>query len=102
MGKTSVSYQVGFYAMAIHKNQGQTLEHTGVWLVTAVFGHYQLYVAASRTGACSTVMFAVLPYNPDDPYITVNLVYRHIPIGLYYLCFTNSKALIYIYTGGTY
>jgi hypothetical protein len=39
--------------------------------------HGQLYVAASRTGACSTVMFTVLPYKPDDPFITVNLVYRH-------------------------
>jgi ATP-dependent DNA helicase PIF1 len=66
------------YAMTIDKSQGETLAKAGVWLVTAVFGHGQLYVAASRTGACSTVMFAVLPYKPDDPFITVNLVYRHI------------------------
>jgi ATP-dependent DNA helicase PIF1 len=66
------------YAIAINKSQGQTLAKLGFWLVTAVFGHDQLYVAASRTGACSYVMFAVMPYKPDDPFITVNLVYRHI------------------------
>jgi hypothetical protein len=47
-------------------------------LVNAVFGHGKLYVAASRTGARISVMFAVMPYNPDDPFITVNLVYMHI------------------------
>jgi hypothetical protein len=78
MGNTSVSCQVGLYAMAINKIQGQTLEKVGAWFFTASFGHDQLYVAASRTGACSTVMFAVLPYKPDDPFITVILVYRHI------------------------
>jgi hypothetical protein len=78
MGNTSVSCQVGLYAMTINKSQGQTLEKVGAWFFTALFGHGQLYVAASITGASSTVMFAVLPYKPDDPFITVNLVYRHI------------------------
>jgi hypothetical protein len=64
--------------MTINKMQGQTLANVGVWLVTAVFGHGQLYVSASITGACITFMFAVLPYKPDDPFITVNLVYMHI------------------------
>jgi ATP-dependent DNA helicase PIF1 len=65
-------------AITINKRQGQTLAKVGVWLVTAAFGHGQLYVAVSRTCAYSPVMFAVLPYNPEDPFITVNFVYRHI------------------------
>jgi hypothetical protein len=32
-----------------------------VWLVTVVFCHGQLYVAVSRTGTDSSVMFAVMP-----------------------------------------
>jgi ATP-dependent DNA helicase PIF1 len=64
--------------MPINKSQGQTLAKVGVWLVTTVFGHDQLYVAASITRACSSIMFAVMSYQPDDPCITVNLVYRHI------------------------
>jgi ATP-dependent DNA helicase PIF1 len=66
------------YAMAINKSQGQTLEKVGAWLASTFFGHGQLYVVASRTGACNTVIFTVLPYKPADPFITVNLVYRHI------------------------
>jgi ATP-dependent DNA helicase PIF1 len=75
------------YAMTIDKIQGQTLTKLGVLLGTKVFGHDQLYVAASITDAYSSVIFAVLPYKPDDPYITVNLVYGHIPIGLHYFLF---------------
>jgi hypothetical protein len=77
MGHTSVSCQVGLYNDH-NKRQGQTLAKAEVCLVTVVFFHGQLYVAASRTGAGSSVMFAVMPYKPDDPFITVNLVYMHI------------------------
>jgi hypothetical protein len=38
------------YTMPINKSQGQTLAKVGIWLVTAVFGDVQLYVAAFRTG----------------------------------------------------
>jgi hypothetical protein len=74
MGKTSVSCQV----CLCNESQGQTLEKLGVYLVAAVVGHRQLYVAASRTDTCSTVIFAVMSYKSDYPYINVNLVYRHI------------------------
>jgi hypothetical protein len=58
------------YAMTINKSQGQTL--------IAVVGHFQLYDTVSITGEWSSIMFAVMPYKPDDPFSTVNLVYRHI------------------------
>jgi hypothetical protein len=54
------------YIMTINKSQGPTLVKLGVWMVTEVFGHGQLYVAASITGGCGTVMFA--------PFITVNFI----------------------------
>jgi hypothetical protein len=64
--------------MTINKIQCHTLSKLGVWLVTKVFGHDQIYVAASIACSFITVMFAVMSYKPDDPYVTVNLVYRHI------------------------
>jgi hypothetical protein len=77
MGNTSVSCQVGL-TMTIRKIQGQALTKVGVWLITTVCGHGQLYVTASRTGAYSTFMFAVLSYKHYDPFITANLAYMHI------------------------
>ena len=34
-----------------NKAQGDTLKMVGIWLPQEVFGHGQLYVAASRVGA---------------------------------------------------
>jgi hypothetical protein len=59
------------YAMSINKIQGQTMAKVRIWLVTAVFVRDQFHVAASITGACSYVMFAVVPYTPDDPLANV-------------------------------
>jgi hypothetical protein len=40
MGNTSVSRQVGLYAMTINKSQGQTLEKVGAWFLL----HYLVMV----------------------------------------------------------
>ena len=36
--------------MTINKAQGQTYKRVGLWLLTPVFSHGQLYVALSRVG----------------------------------------------------
>jgi hypothetical protein len=66
------------YAITINKSQAETLAKLGVWLVTAVFGRGQICVAKYRTGMCSSIFVAAVPYKPADPFITVKLVYRHI------------------------
>ncbi|KAH9070485.1 hypothetical protein Ae201684P_002842 [Aphanomyces euteiches] len=50
--------QVAF-AMTIHKAQGQTISHVGVYLPEPVFSHGQLYVAMSRAQAKGTINFLV-------------------------------------------
>ena len=47
------------FAMSINKAQGQTLERVAVYLDEPVFGHGQLYVAASRVGRASDLRFAL-------------------------------------------
>ena len=47
------------FAMTINKAQGQTLERVGVYLPSGVFGHGQLYVAASRVSTPDGIKFLV-------------------------------------------
>ena len=60
------------FAMTINKAQGQTLTRAAVYLVEPVFGHGQLYVAASRVGRARDLRFA-LP--ADSAGRTRNVVY---------------------------
>ena len=63
------------FAITINKSQGQTLERVAVYLDQPVFGHGQLYVAASRVGRPDNLLF-VLPHGSDGK--TKNVVYREV------------------------
>ncbi|KAH9123405.1 hypothetical protein AeMF1_005593 [Aphanomyces euteiches] len=47
------------FAMTIHKAQGQTISHVGVYLPEPVFSHGQLYVAMSRAQAKGNIKLLV-------------------------------------------
>ena len=47
------------YAISIHKAQGQSLKHCGVYLDQPVFTHGQLYVSASRATSASGLRFCL-------------------------------------------
>ena len=63
------------FAMTINKAQGQTLRRVAVYLQEPVFGHGQLYVAASRVGRFQDLRF-VLP--PGSGGRTSNIVYTEV------------------------
>jgi len=72
------------FAMSINKGQGQTMLRAGIWLEEGVFGHGQLYVAASRVGSPDAIRFAV-PAAAGLPgagqvaaHVTKNVVYREL------------------------
>lgn len=60
------------FAMTINKSQGQTLRRVGIDLLTKpVFCHGQLYVAVSRVGHPSHIIFSV-----PQRHLTRNVVYK--------------------------
>ena len=63
------------FAMTVNKAQGQTLGRVAVVLEEAVFGHGQLYVAASRVGCAAGLKFAVPAQRGGR---TKNVVYRDV------------------------
>ncbi|KAH9120307.1 hypothetical protein AeMF1_007478 [Aphanomyces euteiches] len=69
--------QVAF-AMTIHKAQGQTISHVGVYLPEPVFSHGQLYVAMSRAQAKGNIKFLVAngQYEGLPRIYTKNVVYQ--------------------------
>ncbi|KAH9071359.1 hypothetical protein Ae201684P_010111 [Aphanomyces euteiches] len=69
--------QVAF-AMTIHKAQGQTISHVGVYLPEPVFSHGQLYVAMSRAQAKGNIKFLVAngQYEGLPGIYTKNVVYQ--------------------------
>lgn len=72
------------YAITINKSQGQTFDHVGINLQTAVFSHGQLYVALSRSRNPNQVKVRIEP-NPqqgsllkDGRQFTRNVVFHEI------------------------
>ena len=66
------------FATTINKSQGQTLKTCGLWLRRPAFTHGQLYVACSRVGKPSNLLFA-LNENKDDQRSTMkNVVFKEV------------------------
>ena len=72
------------YAITINKSQGQTFDHVGIDLQTAVFSHGQLYVALSRSRNPQHVKVRIEP-NPqqgqllqDEHQFTRNVVFKEV------------------------
>jgi ATP-dependent DNA helicase PIF1 len=68
------------FAMTINKSQGQTLKNVGVWLNDPCFAHGQLYVAMSRVGSPSDIMFAIRQRDGYPRNHTSNVVYKEVLI----------------------
>ena len=70
------------YAMTINKSQGQTYERVGIYLLSPVFAHGQLYVAFSRARAFKDILVKVEPTSSqgiiDNTAFTSNVVYQEV------------------------
>jgi ATP-dependent DNA helicase PIF1 len=66
------------FAMTIHKSQGQTLDHVGVYLKDPVFSHGQLYVALSRVTDPKNLKIAIPFKDNTSNDTTKNIVYPQI------------------------
>jgi hypothetical protein len=63
------------FAMTINKSQGQTLNNIGVYLLSLVFSHGQLYVDISRV--TSNANIKIFNSQGPDGYMQ-NVVYRKV------------------------
>jgi ATP-dependent DNA helicase PIF1 len=48
------------FAVTIHKAQGQTLKHVGIYLTSPVFSHGHLYVVVSIASSFDNVALAII------------------------------------------
>ena len=72
------------YAITINKSQGQTFDHFGINLESAVFSHGQFYVALSRSRNSNKAKVRI-EFNPqrgrllnNNKQFTKNVVYNEI------------------------
>jgi hypothetical protein len=63
------------FAMTINKSQGQTLNNVGVYLLSSVFYHGQLYVVISRVTSSANIK--IFGNQRPDEYMR-NVVYREV------------------------
>ncbi|MCO5547310.1 hypothetical protein L7F22_000758 [Adiantum nelumboides] len=68
------------FGMTINKSQGQSIAHLGLYLVTLVFTHGQLYVALSRARSAMGVKIVQSESDGSEAKLlkTVNVVYSEI------------------------
>jgi len=66
------------FAMTIHKSQGQSLKHVGVYPPTPVFSHGQLYVIVSRVTSKEGLKTLITDEDGEDTNVTSNVVYEEV------------------------
>ncbi|KAI3879717.1 hypothetical protein MKX03_028415 [Papaver bracteatum] len=72
------------FAMTIHKSQGQSMKHVGIYLPKPIFSHGQLYVAVSRTTSREGLKMLIDKTEDNVPEgYTQNVVYKEIFINLH-------------------
>jgi len=60
------------------KSQGQSLKHVGVYLLTPVFSHGQLYVVVSRVTTREGLKILIIDEDGQDTNVTSNVVYEEV------------------------
>ncbi|KAI9075411.1 hypothetical protein K1719_042661 [Acacia pycnantha] len=66
------------FAMTINKSQWQSMSHVGLYLLTPVFSHGQLYVALSRVKSFNGLRILILDECNKSSRTTTNVVYREV------------------------
>lgn len=64
--------------MTINKAQGQSLQRVGLYLISEVFAHGQLYVAISRATNRNHIHILLDDSEVAEQGLTKNIVYREI------------------------
>jgi ATP-dependent DNA helicase PIF1 len=72
------------FVMTINKIQGQSLKHVGIYLLSPVFLHGQLYVAISRVTSREWLKILITDEDNEDTNKTSNIldykeIFRNIP-----------------------
>jgi len=66
------------FAITINKSQGQSLKSVGIYLLSHVFSHGQLYVAISRVTSKQGLKILIIDGDGENTDTTSNVVYHEI------------------------